>query len=456
MITGFGNNISSALASDITANQTGITLIPGTGARFAKLLTKDNPNPDSPHGVYAKLTITDSQQTVFEICHLTAISNDTLTVNRGQEGTTAKGWALNDVIANFATRGSEESFVQIEQLQGGDYTSATAGGTPNALTISLPSTFLDNNSANWFLKTPLLVTPIAANSGDTTLQLTLGGKVIGVFPLYKGAKDKLDSGDLLAGVPFICVMDGSKAFFNVINPVKIYSRLGSAAYRDVGTKGGTVAAGDDPRFSEGLPTGSPILWPTDIPPDGYGVLQGQSFDKTKYPKLAMVFPSGIFPDMRGETPKGKPASGRAILSAEADGVKSHTHTASVTNTDLGRKSTNSFDYGSKQTTRFDYGNKGTDVQGWHDHGYVHFGEGVDVYHISMDDVRFGDQGRRTDANGNHAHTVYIGAHDHWVSIGAHNHFIDMGVHTHGVVINPVGNLENTVKNIAFNFIVRLA
>jgi hypothetical protein len=243
MITGFGNNTASALASDITAGQTSFAVVPGSGVAFAKLLTTDMSNPSSPHQLYAKLTLTDSQQTVFEICHLTAVTNDTLTVIRGQEGTTAKGWALNDVIANFATRGSEQSFVQIEQLQGGDYTTAIAGGTPNALAISLPSTFQNNGTNDWLLKSPLSITPIAANSGAATLQITLGGKVIGTFPLYKGNKAELDSGDLLANVPFICVIDSTKAFFTVINPVKIYSKLGTAAYSDVQTSKDDVTPG---------------------------------------------------------------------------------------------------------------------------------------------------------------------------------------------------------------------
>ncbi|WP_416053730.1 hypothetical protein, partial [Escherichia coli] len=32
---------------------------------------------------------------------------------------------------------------------------------------------------------------------------------------------------------------------------------------------------------------------------------------------------GVIPDMRGWTIKGKPASGRAVLSQEQDGIKSH-------------------------------------------------------------------------------------------------------------------------------------
>lgn len=225
MITGFGNNTVSALASDITATQTTFSVIPGAGDKFEQLLTTDNTNAGSPHGVYAKLTLTDSQGTVFEICHLIKVAGDSLTVIRGQEGTAAKGWALNDVVANFATRGSEESFVQIEQLQGGDFTSATAGGTPNALTISLPSTYLNNASSDWALKTPLMIMPIATNTGAVTIQVTLAGKVVGTFPAYKGNQAQLEKGDILAGVPFICALVREKTYFAVINPVNIYAGL---------------------------------------------------------------------------------------------------------------------------------------------------------------------------------------------------------------------------------------
>lgn len=105
---------------------------------------------------------------------------------RGQEGTTAKGWTLNDVIANFATRGSENQFVQIEQLQSGHYTSAVAGGTANGLTLELPATYFLNGSTDWELKTPLVVFPEKNNTGACTVQLVMGGKVLGTYPLVKG------------------------------------------------------------------------------------------------------------------------------------------------------------------------------------------------------------------------------------------------------------------------------
>ncbi|HFT9005235.1 TPA: prophage tail fiber N-terminal domain-containing protein, partial [Escherichia coli] len=100
---------------------------------------------------------------------------------------------------------------------------------------------------------------------------------------------------------------------------------------------------------ESYPVGAPIPWPSDTVPSGYALMQGQAFDKSAYPKLAAAYPSGVIPDMRGWTIKGKPASGRAVLSQEQDGIKSHTHSASASSTDLGTKTTSSFDYGTKST-----------------------------------------------------------------------------------------------------------
>ncbi|MEJ1619782.1 phage tail protein, partial [Escherichia coli] len=48
-----------------------------------------------------------------------------------------------------------------------------------------------------------------------------------------------------------------------------------------------------------FPVGAPVAWPSDSVPAGYAVMQGQTFDKAAYPLLAVVYPSGVIPDMRG-------------------------------------------------------------------------------------------------------------------------------------------------------------
>ncbi|ENA9695555.1 hypothetical protein ABG299_001044 [Salmonella enterica subsp. enterica] len=222
MILGFGNNVVSSLAADITSTQTSVSVMPGAGASFAALLTSDMSNDSTSHGTYGKVTITDAEESVFEICHLTAVSGDTLTVVRGQEGTTAKSWSLNDKIANFATRGSENAFVQVEQLQAGDYTAGTAAGSENALTLALPTTFFNNSATAWELKAILTVMPTLTNTGPATLQLTMGGKVLGIFPLYKGDSAELDAGDIIAGTPVICAFNSAKSFIQVFNPGTLF------------------------------------------------------------------------------------------------------------------------------------------------------------------------------------------------------------------------------------------
>ncbi|MEK8799609.1 phage tail protein [Escherichia coli] len=223
MILGFGNNVVSALAGDITTIQTDIPVMPGTGAKFAKLLSADFENKSNGQRVYAKITLTDNKESAFEICHLVSVSGDVLKVIRGQEGTTAKGWSLNDVVANFATRGSENHFVQIAQLQSGHYIAGVAGGTANALTLELPATFFVNGGTDWTLRTPIIVFPVQNNTNAATLQLTLGGKVLGTFPLYKGNKSELVANDIIKGIPLICLLDSEKSYFSVINPGNIYS-----------------------------------------------------------------------------------------------------------------------------------------------------------------------------------------------------------------------------------------
>ncbi|EIG5628413.1 tail fiber protein [Escherichia coli] len=205
---------------------------------------------------------------------------------------------------------------------------------------------------------------------------------------------------------------------------------------------------------ESYPVGAPIPWPSDTVPSGYALMQGQTFDKSAYPKLAAAYPSGVIPDMRGWTIKGKPGSGRAVLSQEQDGIKSHTHSASASSTDLGTKTTSSFDYGTKTTSSFDYGTKTTNSAGNHSHnipvGHTGAGNGVSAgFNAALGTGT-------TSSAGEHAHNVYIGAHNHTIGIGAHAHSVIIGPHGHTITVNATGNAENTVKNIAFNYIVRLA
>ncbi len=171
---------------------------------------------------------------------------------------------------------------------------------------------------------------------------------------------------------------------------------------------------------DSYPVGSAIAWPSDNIPAGYALMQGQPFDKSAYPLLAIAYPSGVIPDMRGWTIKGKPASGRAVLSQELDGNKSHSHSARAQDTDLGTKTTSSFDYGTKSTN----------TTGNHTH---QFGGYINSYWGDSNHTSFQPgNGAWTQAAGDHAHTVYIGGHEHTMYIGPHGHV---------VIVDADGNAE---------------
>ncbi|QCT89254.1 prophage tail fiber N-terminal domain-containing protein [Escherichia sp. E4742] len=185
------------------------------------------------------------------------------------------------------------------------------------------------------------------------------------------------------------------------------------------------------------PAGIVFAWPADIPPEGFALMRGQPFDKSAYPQLATAFPSGVIPDMRGWIIKGKP-DGRAVLSLEEDGVKRHEHTAKVIPTDLG----------SRETSSFDYGSKSTESGGEHNHIVNGVWAGTTTR----------NGGTKWDTPGYIADitTSSGGTHAHRTNIGPHAHTVVLGEHGHDVMVDETGNAENTVKNIAFNFIVRLA
>ncbi|EFM0461868.1 short-chain fatty acid transporter [Escherichia coli] len=245
--------------------------------------------------------------------------------------------------------------------------------------------------------------------------------------------------------------------------VTIHTSPAYSANKPEGLTDGTVYSLYTPS-EQFYPPGAPIPWPSDTVPSGYALMQGQTFDKSAYPKLAAAYPSGVIPDMRGWTIKGKPASGRAVLSQEQDGIKSHTHSASASSTDLGTKTTSSFDYGTKSTNN----------TGAHTHSVSGTAASAGAHTHSMTFVSGGSSGApgsgspdyskysvNTSSAGAHTHSVSgtaasAGAHAHTVGIGAHTYSVAIGSHGHTITVNAAGNAENTVKNIAFNYIVRLA
>jgi hypothetical protein len=100
----FYNNGITTLAGAITNTSTTANLAPGSGILFT-------PGPSA--GQYFVMTFIDAATRLLnEIVHVTAISTDTITIVRGQEGTTPLNWLAGDFAQNLDTAGVNSSFLQ--------------------------------------------------------------------------------------------------------------------------------------------------------------------------------------------------------------------------------------------------------------------------------------------------------------------------------------------------------
>ncbi|ELS8099710.1 TPA: phage tail protein [Escherichia coli] len=83
-----------------------------------------------------------------------------------------------------------------------------------------------------------------------------------------------------------------------------------------------------------LPVGVPLPWPSATPPSGWLKCNGARFDKSKLPKLATVYTSGVLPDLRGEFIRGWDNgrgvdAGRTLLSVQSHAYEEHSHRINI-------------------------------------------------------------------------------------------------------------------------------
>ncbi|HGF9181705.1 TPA: sialate O-acetylesterase, partial [Klebsiella pneumoniae] len=127
------NNAESTLASAISATDTSLIVSAGTGAEF----------PDAVAGEsYFKLTLTDAATgSQVEIVNVTAKAGDIFTIERAQEGTLARAWAANDMVANMMTADTLNIIAQYAQQaaasaeQAGEYAGDASDYARNKFTF---------------------------------------------------------------------------------------------------------------------------------------------------------------------------------------------------------------------------------------------------------------------------------------------------------------------------------
>ena len=67
--------------------------------------------------------------------------------------------------------------------------------------------------------------------------------------------------------------------------------------------------------------GIPMPYPSNIVPDGFLAMNGQTFSKNTYPKLARMYPSGKLPDLRGLFIRGTGGNAGDLLVKQGDAIR---------------------------------------------------------------------------------------------------------------------------------------
>lgn len=138
------NNAASTLAGAISSTATSCTLAAGTGAEF--------PNPGAGQQ-FAMTFVSASDSTQREIVYVTAISGDNITTMiRGQEGTTALNWNVNDLAQNLVTAAWLNALLQASQQQLQAFTFFPDTGAADAYVIT-PNPAVQANTEGYSFST---------------------------------------------------------------------------------------------------------------------------------------------------------------------------------------------------------------------------------------------------------------------------------------------------------------
>jgi hypothetical protein len=137
----FTNNASATLAASITSTQTSVSVTTGQGALFPTLSAGD----------YFYVTFSDSANNL-EIAKCTARASDTLTVVRGQDGTTGRQFSAGDKCElRFTAAGIEDLGTGVNT------TNLQAGTTLNG--VAIVTTTGTQTLTNKTLTSPTINTP---------------------------------------------------------------------------------------------------------------------------------------------------------------------------------------------------------------------------------------------------------------------------------------------------------
>ena len=172
--------------------------------------------------------------------------------------------------------------------------------------------------------------PRAWSANDIAANMMTAGTLSYLFTNFQPLDDTLTALSSLTGAA------DKLAYFTGANALALTAL--TAAGRDLIGKDGVPGILTYLGLGEGsaLPVGVPIPWPTSTAPTGWLKCNGATFTAAQYPKLALVYPSLLLPDLRGEFIRGwddgrNVDSGRVLLSAQSHAFQDHKHIAGFDN-----------------------------------------------------------------------------------------------------------------------------
>lgn len=194
----FKNNAASTLASPITDSAVSVTVVPGDGAEF--------PSPGA--GQYFIATFVDAAtELISEIVWVTARVGDTMTIQRGQEGTAPAAWGAGDAIKMLPTAGTMQALSQVQQTQAGAPNYAVDTGVVNgyAATLNPPV-------ASRIAGLTVRIKASASNTGPSTLNLGAGS-----IQIVNPDGTDLGTGAIINGGIFEVSDDGTAGPYQLIS-----------------------------------------------------------------------------------------------------------------------------------------------------------------------------------------------------------------------------------------------
>ncbi|MFM0010954.1 hypothetical protein [Paraburkholderia sediminicola] len=222
MIELTSNNAKTTVEASLPASGAGsntLTVVSGTGALFPQPGTTNYPVGAA---TFFRLSLTDAAtQTKREIVYVTARNTDSMTILRGQDGTSAQAWAVGDIVGLFVVSGTQANVMQMEQAQSGYINYAIAGGTPNALTASFNPSLLENLTAGVTAK--ILIG--SNNTGPVTLNLD----GLGVVPVVNARGVALVANELIGGVTYVFTFTGQQFVVDTNQPALFFQDTSNAA-----------------------------------------------------------------------------------------------------------------------------------------------------------------------------------------------------------------------------------